>query len=339
MAKQRVGYALGYGKFTNVREMADVMKQAEERGFEMAFFSETIELMRDSVSSLTAIGLATKKLQMGTTQIVRLRGPVVMAQLLATIDELTGGRLTLAPGACTKSHARVHSLPIEVGATPTEVLREYIESMRLLLSGEKVAYQGKFVKLDNVGLGWKPVRTKIPFYVPATATVGLKLAGEIGDGVILNAVCSPEYTVNALKIIKESAEKAGRDFSKFFVAQIINCSIEDDHEKALDAVRWEVATKLDPVQISFIAAPKMKVGEPYIRKEDIPLFEKAHAAGGMEGLIKAIPDSYVEGMTASGTPDEVKKRVQQYRDAGVQIPLLRPAAAHQTQRLLDLFAQ
>ena len=161
----------------------------------------------------------------------------------------------------------------------------------------------------------------------------------LGDGVILNAVCSPEYTVNALKIIKESAQQAGRDFSKFFVAQIINCSIEDNHKKALDAVRWEVATKLDPVQISFIAGPKMRVGEPYIHKEDIPLFEKAHAAGGMEGLIKAIPDSYVEGMTASGTPDEVKKRVQQYRDAGVQIPLLRPAAAHQTQPLLDLFAQ
>ncbi len=339
MAKQRVGYALGYGKFTHVREMAAVMKQAEERGFEMAFFSETIELMRDSVSSLTAIGLATKKLQMGTTQIVRLRGPVVMAQLLATIDELTDGRLTLAPGACTKSHARVHALPIDVGATPSEVLKEYIESMRLLLTGEKVSYHVKFVNFDNVGLGWKPVRTKIPFYVPATATVGLKLAGEIGDGVILNAVCSPEYTVNALKIIRESAEKAGRDFSKFFVAQIINCSIEDDHKKALDAVRWEVATKLDPVQISFIAGPKMRVGEPYIHKEDIPLFEKAHAEGGMEGLIKAIPDSYVQGMTASGTPDEVKKRVQQYRDAGVQIPLLRPAAAHQTQRLLDLFAQ
>jgi 5,10-methylenetetrahydromethanopterin reductase len=339
MAKQRVGYALGYGKFTNVREMAQVMKQAEERGFEMAFFSETIELMRDSVSSLAAIGLATKKLQMGTTQIVRLRGPVVMAQTLATIDELTGGRLTLAPGACTKSHARVHALPVEVGATPSEVLREYIESMRLLLSGEKVSYHGKFVNFDSVGLGWKPVRTDIPFYVPATATVGLRLAGEIGDGVILNAVCSPEYTANALRIIRESAEKAGRDFSKFFVAQIINCSIEDHHKMALDAVRWEVATKLDPVQISFIAGPKMRVGEPYIHKEDIPLFEKAHAEGGMEGLIKAIPDSYVEGMTASGTPEEVKKRVQQYRDAGVQVPLLRPAAAHQTQRLLDLFAQ
>jgi alkanesulfonate monooxygenase SsuD/methylene tetrahydromethanopterin reductase-like flavin-dependent oxidoreductase (luciferase family) len=335
----RIGFALGYGKFANVREIASLMRQAEERGYEMAFFSETIELMRDSVTSLAAIGLATKNLKLGSTQIVRLRGPVVMAQSLATLDELAGGRMTLAPGACTKSHARVHALPTEVGATPTEVLREYIESMRLLLTGEKVSYHGKFVNFDNVGLGWKPMRTTVPFYVPATATVGLRLAGEIGDGVVLNAVCSPEYTINALKIIKESAEKAGRDFAKFEVAQIINCSIEDDHKKALDAIRWEVATKLDPVQISFIAGPKMRVGEPYIRKEDIPLFEKAHAEGGMEGLIKAIPDCYVEGMTASGIPDAVKKRVQQYRDAGVKIPLLRPAAAHQTPRLLDLFAQ
>ena len=339
MAQGRVGYALGYGKFTNVREMAEVMQQAEDRGFEMAFFSETIELMRDSVSSLAAIGLATKNLKLGTTQIVRLRGPVVMAQSLATLDELTGGRMTIAPGACTKSHARVHALPEDVGATPTEVLRDYVESIRLLLKGEKCSYHGKYVNFDNVGLGWKPIRSNIPIYLPATATVGLRLAGEIADGVVLNAVCSPEYTVNALKIVKDSAEKSGRDFSRFQVSQIINCSVEDDHKKALDAVRWEVATKLDPVQISFIAAPKMRVGEPYIRKEDIPLFEKAHAEGGMDGLIKAIPDSYVEGMTASGTPDEVQKRVQQYRDAGVQIPLLRPAAAHQTQRLLDLFAQ
>jgi len=335
----RVGFALGYGKFTNVREIANLMQQAEERGYEMGFFSETIELMRDSVTALAAIGLATKRLVLGSTQIVRLRGPVVMAQTLASLDELTGGRMTLAPGACTKSHARVHSLATELNATPAEVLKEYIESMRLLLTGEKVSYHGKYVNFDNVGLPWKPARNYIPLYVPATSKTGLRLAGQIGDGVVLNAVCSPEYTENALKIIKDAAEAAGRDWSKFEVAQLINCSVEDNHKKALDEVRWEVATKLDPVQISFIAGPKMRVGEPYIRKEDIPIFERAYAKGGMQELIKAIPDSYVEGMTASGTPDEVKKRVQQYRDAGVKIPLLRPAAAHQTQRLLDLFAQ
>ena len=257
-----------------------------------------------------------------------------MAQTLMTLDELTGGRITLAPGACTRSHTRVHAMEHQ---DPAQVLREYIESMRLLFSGELVSYQGQYIKFDNVGIGWKPLRNNIPLYVPATATVGLKLAGQIGDGVILNAVCSPEYTANALKIIKDAAEEAGRDFSKFEVFQLINCSIADDHKTALDAIRWEVATKFDPVQLPFIARPKMRVGEPYIREEDIPKFEEAHAKGGMEGLIKAIPDSYVEGMTASGTPDEVKQRVQQYRDAGVQIPLLRPAAMDQTQKLLDLF--
>ena len=50
----RVGFALGYGKFTNVREIASLMQQAEERGYEMGFFSETIELMRDSVTALAA---------------------------------------------------------------------------------------------------------------------------------------------------------------------------------------------------------------------------------------------------------------------------------------------
>ena len=331
----RVGFALGYGKFTNVREIADLMRRAEERGFEMGFFSETIELMRDSVSAMSAMGLATSKVTLGATQIVRLRTPIYMAQSLMTLDELTGGRITLAPGSCTRSHARVHALEHQ---NPVQVLKEYIESMRLLFTGEKVSYQGEFVNFDNVGIGWKPLRTNIPLYIPATARPGLKLAGQIGDGVVLNAVCSPEYTANALKIIKDAAEEAGRDFSKFEVAQLINCSIADDHAKALDAIRWEVATKLDPIQLPFIARPKMRVGEPYIHEEDIPIFEEAHAKGGMEALIKAIPDSYVEGMTASGTPDEVKARVQQYRDAGVKIPLLRPAAADQTDALMDLFA-
>src|SRR5918912_908706 len=198
----------------NVREIADWNRRAEERGFEMGFFSETIELMRDSVATLAAIGLATSKLTLGSTQIVRLRSPVVMAQTLATLDELTGGRMTLAPGACTVTHARVHSLePLD----PVLTLTEWIESMRLLLSGDKVSYHGQVVSFDDVGLAWKPVRRSIPLYIAATSRTGLRLAGKIGDGVVLNAACSPEYTANALKIIQESVEAAGRDWASFEV--------------------------------------------------------------------------------------------------------------------------
>ena len=332
----RVGYALGYGKFTDARQIGELMAQAEQRGFEMAFFSETIELMRDSVTALAAIALMTKNMRLGSTQIVRLRSPVVMAQTLASLDELSGGRMSLAPGACSASHARVHSL--DPAVNPARSLQEYVEVIRLLLKGEPVSYHGEYIHLDNIGLGWKPVRADVPLYIPATSRTGLKLAGRIADGVILNAICSPEYTVNALRIIREEREKIGKSMDGFFVAQIVNVSVEDDHQKALDAVRWEVATKVDPRQISFILEPKLRVGEPYMRREDVPMFEQAWERGGMEELIRVIPDSYVEGMTASGTPEEVRQRVQKYWDAGVQVALLRPAAAHQTQRVLDMFA-
>ncbi len=132
----RIGFALGYGKFMDAREIASWMQKAEERGYEMGFFSETIELMRDSVTVLSAVGLATTKLILGSTQIVRLRSPIIMAQTLASLDELTQGRMTMAPGACTKSHAKVHSLePMK----PPLALREWIESMWLLLTGETVS--------------------------------------------------------------------------------------------------------------------------------------------------------------------------------------------------------
>ena len=335
MANERVGFATGYDAAADVLDMAEWFKRADEAGYEIGFFSETIELMRDSVSALTAFALATKRMTIGCTQIVRLRTPLVMAQTFASIDEVCNGRLMVAPGACTNTHAKRHGLH---EASPAVTLREWVQSMRAILTGERVDFDGESVKFADVHLGFKPRRDYIPMYIPATSTTGLRIAGAIGDGVLLNAICSPEYTTNALKIVREAVEKAGRNWDDFKVAQLINCSVEDDHQQAIEAIKWEVASKLDPIQLPFIAGPKMRVGEPYIKKEDISKFEEAWARGGKEELIKAVPDSYVEGMTASGTPEEVQKRVQAFRDVGVDLPILRPAAKHQATRLMDMFA-
>ena len=332
---ERIGFATGYDASLTNKDMANWMAEAERRGYEIGFFSETIELNRDSPTALATFALSTSRLTLGTTQIVRLRSPLVMAQTLAALDEMAEGRIMLAPGACTRTHSLRHGLE-HINASVA--LREYVESIRLILSGERVSYHGEAVNFDDVHLGFKPYRSYIPMYLPATSRAGLRLAGKIADGVLLNAICSPEYSANALAIVRESAEEAGRDWSEFKVAQLINCSVEDDHDAAIQAIKWEVASKLDPIQLPFIAEPKMKVGEPYIRREDIPIFEEAWNRGGKEALIQAVPDSYVEGMTASGTPEEVRARVQKFRDVGVQLPILRPAAAHQTERLLDLFA-
>jgi len=331
----RIGFATGYDPSLTVPQMADWIVAAEERGYELGFFSETIGLVRDSVSAVSVFADRTQTIKLGFTQIVRLRTPVVMAQTLASMDELAGGRLILAPGACTKAHALRHSLE---HIDPVLTMTEWTEAIRQILTGETISYEGQVVKLKDVGLSWPPVRPHIPFWVAATSSTGLKMAGRIGDGVLLNSIASPEYTANAVQILKEAVEEAGRDWSTFEVAQLINCSVEDDRQKAFDQIRWEIASKFTPIQAPFNAGPRLRVGEPHINEADLPKFEQAYNRGGKAGLIEAIPDSYVAGLTASGTPGEVMDKVEKYRAAGVRLPLLRPAALYQTQRLLDLFA-
>ena len=331
----RIGLATGYDPALGVREFAEAVRQIDERGWDIAFFSETLALMRDSVTALAAFATSTTRVTLGYTQVVRLRSPVTMAQTIASLDELSGGRVVLCPGACTRIHAECHGLaPLD----PQTALREWIEVIRLVLSGERVSYRGRALTLDGVGLGWKPVRRHVPLWIAATSATGLALAGAMGDGVLLNTVASPEYSANAIRVVREAAEATGRDWATFQVAQLINTSVEDDHDRAVDAVRWEVATKFLPGKFKTQAGPRTRVGEPHIDAAAVPRLEEAHRQGGPEALARALPSSMVEGLTAAGTAEEVVRRIQRYREAGVGLPIVRPAAAHQTQRIIDLFS-
>lgn len=329
-----IGFASGYDPSLSARDIAGLMQQAEAAGFSVGFFSETDRVMRDGPSVLSAMALSTTGMLLGGVQVVHLRSPLVMAQTIATLDELSGGRLFVAPGACAPHVAARHSLP---PIDTAQGLIEYVEAIRLLLSGEDVTYHGRFVKFDNVRLGWNPIRPQVPMYFAAATPKGLRLAGKLADGVVLDACTSPDYSASAIQVIRESAEANGRPWNEFRIAQIISCSIEDDHAAALDAIRWEVAAKFEARQHGFQRL-RASVGEPHVRLEDLPIFEEAWRRGGWEALIAAIPNEYCEGLTASGTSEEVRSRVANYREAGVQLPLLRPAARHQTERLLSLFS-
>jgi 5,10-methylenetetrahydromethanopterin reductase len=332
---KRIGFATGYDHKVNIRSFADQVRVAEERGFEIGFFSETWALMRDGVTAMAAFALATQRINIGFTQIVRLRSPVVMAQTAATLDELSGGRLIVSPGAATELHALRHGFePYK----PVRVMTEWVEAFRLVLAGGRVDYQGEVVKIDNAQLGWQPVRKKIPLWFAATSATGLRLAGRLGDGVLLNTVSSPAYAANAIKIVREAVEAEGRNWDDFEVAILINASVEDDAAAAIDAVRWEVANKFMPEKIKTQSAARQRVGEPFIDPEELPRLHAAYYEGGRDGLARALSAKTVQGLTASGTPEDVLSKVQEYRDAGVQLPIVRPAAWHQGQRILDLFA-
>jgi alkanesulfonate monooxygenase SsuD/methylene tetrahydromethanopterin reductase-like flavin-dependent oxidoreductase (luciferase family) len=333
---EKTGFAMGYDPSLSVRDMAALARQAEQNGYDMAFFSEALLCNRDSVTALAAFGLATTRIALGATQVVRLRSPVVMAQTLASLDELTGGRIVLAPGACTEKHARRHGLaPI----TPALTLREWVESVRLLLAGGKISYKGESVELDQAGLNWSPLRASIPFWIASISRTGLRLAGQLADGVLLDAHTSPEYVENAVEILEDAVREAGRDWGSFEVAQIIPCSVEDTHEEAVDAVRWEAASRFESPSFPAETERRLRVGEPAVNRDDFPMLLHALATGGKPAVAKALPRALIENTTACGTPDEVLARVARYRRAGVTFPLIRAQARHQSPRALALFAK
>ena len=331
----RTGFATGYDPAHSVRDMARLAAEVESRGYDMFFFSEALLCNRDSVTAMAAFGLATTRILLGCTQVVRLRTPLVMAQTLATLDELTGGRVVLAPGACTEKHARRHGL---APLTPATSLREWIEGIRRIRAGERLTYRGQSFEMDEGRLNWKAPRPTIPFWIAAMSRTGLQVAGEVADGVLLDAHTSPEYVENAVVILREAVQKAGRDWASFEVAQIVPCSVEDTHDEAVDATRWEAASRFESPNFAAETERRLRVGEPAIDRRDFPMIKAALDRGGRAAVAEVLPKSLVENTTATGTPDEVLARVERYRKAGVTFPLVRPQAPHQIQRVLDLFA-
>ncbi|MEM2992294.1 MAG: LLM class flavin-dependent oxidoreductase [Candidatus Caldarchaeum sp.] len=316
-----LGLGFGYDPSMTVREMTSYAKKAEEHGFDMVFFSETLQTFRDAVTTLTSFALAVEKPLLGCTQVVRLRSPLVLAQTFATLDELSGGRIVLSLGACTKQHMAKHGLEY---ADPAETLIEYITLFKRLLTGEKITYESKHFRLREAGLGFKPLRSKIPVWVAATSAKGLRIAGEYADGVLLNATTSVEYCRNAVKIVRKAAEEKGRDPDELQIAGLIVTAV-DAEKPAVEYVRREVASKLSPLMVDFAMKPRLKVGEPYITPQLIEKMLEAYNTGGYEKLMSEIPVEVLKGLTAVGTAEEVRRKIDQYREAGVKYPIIRPA--------------
>lgn len=123
------------------------------------------------------------------------------------------------------------------------------------------------------------------------------------------------------------------------MAQIIPCSVEDTHDAAMEAVRWEAASRFQSPAFPVETERRLRVGEPAISREDFPMLLEALRKGGKTAVARALPQSFIENTTAAGTPDEVVARVERYRRAGVTYPLLRPQARHQVRHVLDMFAK
>jgi 5,10-methylenetetrahydromethanopterin reductase len=162
----------------------------------------------------------------------------------------------------------------------------------------------------------------------------MELAGEIGDGVVLNYCVPPEYNDEALRSLEAGARRAGRSLEEIDRPQLVVCSVDDDREKALDTSR-ELLTQYLAQQPHIAKASG--VSDTVVKQiQSILGWPATHEQ--IQRAKHLVPDDLVERITASGTPAEARAKVQEYRERGATCPILYPVGGD-VRLLIDTFAQ
>lgn len=317
----------------DLRDGLDYVRYAEQRGFEAVWQAES-RLVRDAIVPMAAYAAVTDRIKIGSGVINNwTRNIGLLAATFLTLDDLAPGRIICGLGAWWDPLAR--NVGIE-RRKPLQAMRETIEVMRRLLNMERVTFHGEFhhvegIELDVVHGRREPRNVKL--MIGATGGKMMELTGEIADGAVLNYCVPPEYNDEALQQLETGAKRAGRSLDDIDRPQLIVCSVDHDREKAIDTTRGLLCQYL--AQQPHIAKAS-GVSEDVVKKIQAILgWPATH-----EQIDKAkhlVPEELIYKITASGTPDEARAKVQEYVDRGATCPVLYPVGGD-VRLLIDTFA-
>ena len=311
----------------------ELVRYAEQQGFDAVWQADS-RLVRDAVVPMAAFGATSERIKIGSGVIdCWTRNPARLASTFSTLDDLAPGRMICGLGAWWDP------LASKVGIErlkPLTVMREIVTVVRALLNNETVTFDGAYVHLDGVELDYvyQERRPKdVPIYIGATGPQMMELTGEIADGAVLNYLVSPAYNTGALEALARGAAKAGRTLDDIDRPQLIVCSIDTDRSKALDNARLLVTQYLgqQPHIMKASGVPQELLDEIGTVLTWPATHDQVVAAS------KMVPDEIVQMITASGEPDEVRSKVNEYVATGCTCPILYPLA-DDVRLMIDTFA-
>ncbi|MFV9674900.1 MAG: LLM class flavin-dependent oxidoreductase, partial [Anaerolineales bacterium] len=235
-----------------------------------------------------------------------------------TLDDLAPDRIICGIGAWWDPLAK--NVGIE-RRKPLKAMRETVEVLRRLLNMERVTFHGEFHHVDGIELdvvhGRREARN-VPIYIGATGPKMMELAGEISDGVVLNYCVPSDYIDQMCERLENGAKKAGRTLDDLDRPQLIVCSIDQDENKAFDRSRELLTQYL--AQQPHIAKASGVSQEVVQEIQSILTWPATHEQ--IQSAKHLVPDELISRITASGTPEQAKAKVQEYLDHGATCPIL-----------------
>jgi 5,10-methylenetetrahydromethanopterin reductase len=317
----------------DLRDGLDIVRYAESRGFEAVWQAES-RLVRDAIVPMAAYAAVTERLKVGSGVINNwTRNIGLLAATFLTLDDLAPGRIICGIGAWWDPLAR--NVGIE-RRKPLVAMRETVDVLRRLLRMERVTFHGEFHHVDGIELDVVHGRREprhVPIYIGATGLKMMELTGEIADGVVLNYCVPPEYNQHALDALKVGAQRAGRRWEELDRPQLVVCSVDPDRERALDTTRELLTQYL--AQQPHIAQASGVAPEIVSEIQSILGWPATHEQ--IRHAKHLVPDELILRITASGTPDEARAKVDEYRRHGATCPILYPVGGD-VRLLIDTFA-
>jgi len=278
-------------------------RDAERLGYESVWVTQLPDA-RDAALVLAAYAAATQWVRLGTGVLpIYTRHPTAMAQMAATLDEMSSGRFILGIGVSHK--VTVESMWGMKLERPVEAMREYLAIVRTSLRDGSASFDGK-----QFASHWSysaPRRGDLPVMISALNPHMLELAGEVADGVVL-WMCSPRYIRDVVvPHVTAGREKVGKTLDGFEVVAAVPVCLTSDRAAGLAVFRQTVE-----------------------RYANLPYYRRMMDASGYAEDLAAgnVTEAMMDELGGVGDESQVRDVVARYRDAGVTLPCVGPFGGH-----------
>lgn len=286
-----------------VEELIEAIELADELGFySVCGADETYH--KDMWSIFAAAARSTTRIRLASdvTHVI-LKDPTIIAQQVATLDELSNGRAELGYSIGNFGMLEQYHVDWKTGR-PLARLREAHHVLRTFLDDGAIDFEGEFYRYTGLFTSARPVQERVPLKIGAMrGPKSFELAGEIADGMHQALAYSKEAMQYATDHVRIGAERAGRDPGELDLGAWMVTSIADDGAAAREAARIVVAFYIP-------AMPREQIERHGIDPDSLQPIMDAFNVGDVEKAIKLTTLELTEKLSLSGSPDEWVERIR-----------------------------